>query len=213
MAFLTWYDTTTGARTELSLTSFVNWVDKTANLLDTLGVDGTVDGALSTRRPGHWMSMVWPFACWQAGLAWSLSGEEADLVVGDETVMAEPWQRVIACSLHPLALALSGLPDQVLDYTTEVLAEPDQHQAVPPDPSRPAWRQPGLTLTEAEISRTPAVSDRVLVLAGSPLPTLLKAVVGPALGHGSAVLVEGNPPAEELARIAAAERTVSGLEG
>ena len=45
-AFLTWYRPETGARTELSVKTFANWVDKTANLLDTLGVTGLVSAPL-----------------------------------------------------------------------------------------------------------------------------------------------------------------------
>ncbi len=50
-ALLTWYRPETGARTELSVKTFANWVDKTANLLDTLGVTGLVSAPAARRAP------------------------------------------------------------------------------------------------------------------------------------------------------------------
>ena len=65
---LTWYDEGTGERVELSVTTYANWVAKTASLLvdehdlergDVLLVD----------LPAHWLGPVFLGAAWTAGLA------------------------------------------------------------------------------------------------------------------------------------------------
>jgi uncharacterized protein (TIGR03089 family) len=206
---VTWYRPETGARTELSARTFANWVDKTANLLDTLGVEGSIAGPVSLDHPGHWMSLVWPVAAWQRGCAY-LAGQPdgaTELVV---TGPADPQPHLpaltIACSLHPLGLGLRGLPDGVLDYTGEALAEPDAHWAAPVDPGAPAWVGADGLFTHAGTGVVVAVPGRVLVRPDGAWETLASAVLGPVLGGGSAVVVEGPVDEDELARIAAAER-------
>lgn len=206
---LTWYRMGDGARTELSARTFANWVDKTANLLDTLGIEGTIASPVSVEAPGHWMSLVWPVAAWQRGCAYRAGAPDAatELVVtGPANPLPHPPSLTIACSLHPLGLGLRDLPDGVLDYTGEALAEPDAHWVTGVDARSPAWRDPGRTLTHAATGLVPPVAGRVLVRPADPWQALADAVLGPILGGGSAVVVEGDAGADELARIIAAER-------
>src|SRR5206468_12370426 len=71
--FLTFYDDGTGERVELSLTTFDNWVAKTANLLqDGLGTEAGERVALLL--PPHWLGAVWMLAAWSAGLVVDLDG-------------------------------------------------------------------------------------------------------------------------------------------
>jgi uncharacterized protein (TIGR03089 family) len=68
---LTFYDLDSGARTELSATSFSNWVDKTSNLLVdevAVGEGDVISMPLAVEAPGHWLTAVWQLACWQVGL-------------------------------------------------------------------------------------------------------------------------------------------------
>ena len=51
---LTYYRPDRGERVEFSATSFANWVDKTANLLETLGVEGRVAGPVSGSEEVLW---------------------------------------------------------------------------------------------------------------------------------------------------------------
>ena len=61
LAALTHYDLAGGGRTELSVATFANWVNKTANLIEDVGADaGQVGLPLATSRPGHWMTLIWP---------------------------------------------------------------------------------------------------------------------------------------------------------
>lgn len=63
---VTYYDRDTGERTELSGTTFANWVAKSANLLrDDFDVhDGSV---VALALPMHWQQVVLAFATWALG--------------------------------------------------------------------------------------------------------------------------------------------------
>jgi uncharacterized protein (TIGR03089 family) len=204
---LTWYDPATSARTELSVRTFANWVDKTSNLLRELDADDSVvAGPLSVSHPGHWMSLIWPLAAWQAGCCYTTmpSGEAEVIVTGPTNPQPFPVLTTIACSLHPLGLPLAGLPDGVVDFSSEALAQSDQHVAARVDPSAIAWID-----AEREVSHRDLVPDpvpgRILVAAGKPWQTLRQAVLGPLAGGGSAVVVDGPADRQLLERIAASE--------
>lgn len=207
-ALLTWYRPETGARTELSVKTFANWVDKTANLLDTLDVTGLVSAPLLAAHPGHWMSLVWPVAAWQRGCSFSPEHRpDAELViVGPDDPQPHPPALTIACSLHPLAIGLRDLPPGVLDFTGEALAEPDAHYATPVAGAGAAWLEEGTLVTHSDTGAVAPQPGRVLVRPTTPWETLAAAVLAPLLGGGSAVVVEGPVADDALARLAAAER-------
>lgn len=204
---LTWYDPATSARTELSVRTFANWVDKTANLLRELdAADTAVVGAVSVSHPGHWMSLVWPLAAWQAGCRYTTmpSGEAQVMVTGPHNPQPFPVLTTIACSLHPLGLPLAGLPDGVLDFSSEALAQPDVHLANRVDPDAAAWVDAERVISHRDLLADP-VSDRIVVLARTPWQTLSQAVLRPLAGGGSAVVVDGPAEQSALDRIAASE--------
>jgi uncharacterized protein (TIGR03089 family) len=207
-ALLTWYRPETGARTELSVKTFANWVDKTANLLDTLDVTGLVAAPLLAEHPGHWMSLVWPLAAWQRGCGISpeLSRDAGLVVIGPDDPQPHPPALTIACSLHPLAIGLRDLPQGVLDFTGEALAEPDAHYATPVPGDEPAWQLGSTTLTHADTGAVTPQPGRVLVRPTTAWETLTAAVLAPLLGGGSAVVVDGLVDDDALARLVAAER-------
>lgn len=209
---VTWYQPAAGVRTELSVRTFANWVDKTANLIDDLGVTGRIAGVLNRDHPGHWMALVWPLAAWQQGCEYAVGqlGTETELVVqGPDSPIAHPGASTIACSLHPLGLALPGLPAGVLDFSSEALAQPDIHQAAPVTPAGPAWSDAEQVISHAGLTAVPPQPGRVLVRPSTAWATLAEAILGPVLGGGSAVLVSGTVGDEELHRITAAERVTS----
>src|SRR3954447_23228835 len=132
--FLTFYEERTGERVELSVTTYANWVAKTASLLveehdlergDVLRVD----------LPSHWLGPVFLGAAWTAGLAVSLSGSAgstaADAVVcGPDSLTG--WGPlpgpgpVLACSLLPMGVRFAEpLPPGVHDVGVEVWGQPD----------------------------------------------------------------------------------------
>ena len=207
---LTHYDLDSGGRTELSVTSYANWVAKTANLIEDLGADaGQVGLPLALERPGHWMTLIWPLAAWQRECVVALNADGADLVViGPEDPRPVLPGGTIACSLHPLGLGLRNLPDGVLDYTSEALAQPDRAGILPSAPNGPAWIDNRAVLSHAEVVAVAPVAGRVLVRPADALQTLRAAVIAPLIGGGSAVVVEGAADEGRLAAIRTAERCV-----
>jgi len=205
---LTWYSPTTGARTELSVRSFANWVDKTANLLTEWDVRGaTVRGTVNADHPGHWMSLIWPLAAWQAGCSYTVRGEDdaAVVVLGPDLGPAVAGHITVACSLHPLGLGLRGLTGDVLDFTSEALAQPDAHDVAAITPGAMAWIDETRSLSHAELAVEP-VADRVLVRPSSAWLTLAAAILAPLQGGGSAVVVDGEIGPDALAQLVASER-------
>lgn len=210
---ITWYEPATAARTELSVRSFANWVDKTANLLLDLDAAGQiVAGPISRERPGHWMALMLPVAAWQAGAHYRVDdlGGAAVTIIGPNRPAPQPAGTTLACSLHPLGLATPNLPPAVLDFSTEALGYPDAHTVWPVDDHDAAWTDADGTRTHAELDAAPQ-SGRVLVRPSSAWQSLADAVIGPLLGGGSAVVVDGEIDADALTRLAASERVTSSM--
>jgi len=209
---VTYYDLSSGERTELSATTFANWVDKTSNLLvDELMLepDDRVELALAGPHPGHWVTLVWAAACWQVGLAVSHGRAGARLIVcgPDWTPYADAAPDVVACSLHPLGLGFGVPPPApILDYTLEVRGQPDQYAATPRSGLALAWDDPIHRLTQADLLaglEGPAL--RRLVSGTDPWTTLREALLRPLVTGGSAVVVAGDDP-DALPRICSQER-------
>ncbi|MGA8995003.1 MAG: TIGR03089 family protein, partial [Nocardioidaceae bacterium] len=153
---VTFYDDATGERVELSVTTYANWVAKTAGLSrDDLDLER---GALVlVDLPVHWLGAVWLGAAWTLGLVVTddpaLAGA-ADLVVcGPEGVptYADGTPPVVAVSLRPLGgRFVDALPAGVVDYGDVVLAQPDTFAADdPPTGDDVAWRDGEGRLTQA----------------------------------------------------------------
>lgn len=214
---ITYYDLDTGERTELSATSFANWVDKTSNLLATLGIDdGSIAGPLSVEHPGHWISLIWPLAAWQHGCSYAAvtrqDATNADLVViGPGAVESIAPGATVACSLHPLALPLPEVPAGVIDFTREVLAEPDVHWVAPVEPDALAWADETRSVTHRELNALDPIAGRVLVRPSTAWETLATALLRPLLGGGSSVVVVGDAGQDRLGRLAAGERVTLGM--
>lgn len=198
-----------GARTELSAASFANWVDKTGNLLDDVGLDAGARVALPLllERPAHWMALLWPFALWSRGMAAHVAGAEeaadADLAVIGPDAPRPLAPLTIACSLDPWGRPLAALPAGVTDFSGEALAQPDLHVVVPAPPGDLAWADADRRLTFADLAALEPVPHRVASAprdAWTSVSLLSRAIAG----GGSLVCVED--PDADLARVAASER-------
>src|SRR5690242_18481044 len=80
---VTFYDDATGERVELSVTTYANWVAKTAGLAQE-ELDAERGGLVLVDLPTHWLGAVWLGAAWSLGLGVTddpMLVEEADLVV------------------------------------------------------------------------------------------------------------------------------------
>jgi uncharacterized protein (TIGR03089 family) len=143
---VTFYDDATGERVELSVVTFVNWVSKTAGLLqDELLLDRGARALVDL--PVHWMGPVWLAALWSTGAA----ATDDHAAVGDvDLVVCGPDQvatyaggavPVVALSLLPLAGRFrTPLPGGVVDFAEVVWGQPDVFvPADPPEPDDLAW--------------------------------------------------------------------------
>lgn len=209
---LTWYGA--DQRVELSTATLANWVDKTVNLLVSMGFDEEPSVALPLlhAHPGHWTSMVWVLAVWQAGGAIVVGPrhevDEVDLaVVGPESPHPVPGIETIACSLHPWGQGFDHPVPGVTDYH-EVLSQPDVHWTSPTPLTHVWWRDDAREVLGTDVNATAGVAQRFLVAPTDPWATVLNAVVAPILGGGSVVLAPADMPASALAQVAIQERAI-----
>ena len=214
---VTFYDHATGERTELSVTTYANWVAKTASLLvDEHDLErGQV---LRLDLPTHWLGPVFLGAAWAVGLQVELDGDpDADAWVTGPGGL-DRWAGradegvVLATALHPLGRPFDGpLPAGVLDYGTEVWSQPDAFVPLdPPGPDDPAL--PGTT--QAELWETAAGGSlltgggRLLSRANPASPSGIPCFTEPLVRSGSVVLV-AHPDEERLEATYASERATS----
>jgi uncharacterized protein (TIGR03089 family) len=193
---VTMYDDATGERTELSVTTYANWVAKTANLLaDELMLDAGDTVLLDL--PPHWLSTVFLGAAWSAGLAVTTDpAEDAAVVVcgpDDPVAHLSRGVPVVACSLRPFAVRFADpLPDGVLDHG---LLWPGQADVFTPvvavSPDDVAWRPDGTSQQEllAEAGSSPAAPQRLLTDADPCDGRGVPAFLAPLVSGGSLVLV------------------------
>ncbi|HEY9475834.1 MAG TPA: TIGR03089 family protein, partial [Mycobacteriales bacterium] len=124
---LTYYDDTTGERTELSATTLDNWVAKTANLIrDDLDVQP--GDRVAVLLPAHWQTVAVLLAIWAVGAV--AGGEPAGAVATfcdpGRIGLAGGGGEVVALSLAPLGRGLDTVPPGVVDYAVEVRAHADR---------------------------------------------------------------------------------------
>ncbi|MGC4772395.1 TIGR03089 family protein [Micromonospora sp. DT44] len=131
---LTWYDDSTGDRTELSGATLANWVSKTANLLvDEVGLaPGTPAGVL---LPPHWQTAAVLLGCWSAKLTVLDMPGTADVLfaAADRFDEAQSWSadERYALGLAPLAAPLRQVPPGFADYVVEVRGHGDHFTPQP----------------------------------------------------------------------------------
>ena len=141
---VTAYDDATGERTELSVTTYANWVSKTANLfIEELDLDAGDTVLLDL--PPHWLVPVFLGAAWSAGLAVTTTPRERTTwwscgpdTLAQHAALRRCWPA--RCCPSRCAFA-EPLPGGVLDYG---LLWPGQSDVFfghgPPGPDTLAWR-------------------------------------------------------------------------
>ncbi len=225
---VTFYDLDNGERVELSVTTYANWVAKSASLLaDEHGLER--GQRLRVDLPTHWLGPVFLGAAWTIGLVVSDAEHDRDtdaVVCGPDGVSRwAPYagQRpVLACSLLPMGVRFAEpLPPGVHDVGVEVWSQPDAFVPWdPPSGDDPAVAWAGYSLTHTQLWSQAATGSsqqgpapgggRLLSTANPASPSGLAAFTEPLGSGGSLVLVtgRGSGPAleQELARIAEVER-------
>ncbi len=221
---VTYYDLETGERAELSVTTYANWVAKTASLLAEEH-DLERGATLRIDLPAHWLGPVFLGAAWLLGLAVTVRDEPDAVVTGPDGV--DHWAPhagkipVLACALLPMGVRFPDpLPAGVHDVGVEVWSQPDGYSPFDPPAGTDAATQ-GVTggLTHDELWSQAAVGSslpdggRLLAVANPASPSGLASFVEPFARSGSVVLVSapgqlsGGPlDVSRLERIAADER-------
>lgn len=136
---VTFYDDATGERTELSATTWANWVAKTAGVL-TEEFDLDEGDSVRLRLRPHWVSTVMLGACALVGLDLLDEGDVDLLVRGPEDCPdAGRHADLLVCSLHPFALPMPAeeLPQGAVDFGTVWPNQPDAFLGVPSGRSLP----------------------------------------------------------------------------
>jgi uncharacterized protein (TIGR03089 family) len=213
---LTWYDEETGERVELSVTTYANWVAKTASLLAEEHGMG-LGASLRVDLPSHWLGPVFLGGAWSAGLVVTFSDDGDAVVCGPATVTH--WADrgvdgpVLACSLRPLGVRFADpLPVGVHDVGTEIWYQPDSFVALdPPQPDDVAVVLDGRPLSHRSLWEAAAVGSlvtdggRLLTEANPASPPGLATFAEPFARGGSVVLACHADP-KRLDAIAVAER-------
>ncbi len=212
---VTFYDDATGERTELSVTTYANWVAKVASLLvDELEVEH--GSRVLVDLPVHWLAPVVLGAAWAGGLEVVWDGEADAVVTGPDGV--DRWAGeaaripVVAGALLPLARRFAEpLPAGVHDLGVEVWSQPDAYVAWP----APADDDPAVVgVTQAELWSAAAVGTQItdggrLLSETSPAsPSGLASFTEPLARSGSMVLVT-HTSGERRERIVADERVTA----
>ncbi|CAN5455772.1 TIGR03089 family protein [soil metagenome] len=222
---VTFYDDATGERIELSVTTYANWVAKTAGLAQD-ELDAERGGLVLVDLPTHWLGAVWLGAAWSLGLAVTddpALADEADLVVcGPDGVATYASHSVrvpvVALSLRPLGGRFTeALPGGVTDYGAVVLAQPDLFVAYDaPEGEDAAWRSPTGTssqvdlLTESAAAGVVETGGRLLTDVNPCTRVGAGTLLGPLLAGAGVVWVR-HPDEDAWERRADQERATSRL--
>ncbi len=212
---VTFYDVRTGERTELSVTTYANWVAKTSSLL--LEEHDVERGArVRLDLPAHWLGPVFLGALWNLGAAAVLAEAPADLVVtGPEGIerARTTGAPVLATALHPLGRPFEeALPEGVDDFGRAVWSQPDAF--TPYDPPEDGDLAVGgeATTTQHELWSAAAAGSlltsggRLFTEANPASPSGLASFTQPLVLGGSVVLVAGDPDPERIDSICETER-------
>lgn len=214
---VTFYDDASGERTELSVTTYANWVAKVSSLLvDELDVEH--GSRLRVDLPTHWLGTVVLGAAWNCGLEVVWDGEADAVVTGPDGVGR--WSSVaadlpvVASALQPLAGRFpESLPSGMHDLGIEVWSQPD---AFVPWPAPEDADLAVAGVSQGELWRAAAAGllsggGRLLSESNPASPSGLVSLTEPLASSGSLVLVV-NASVDRRERIAADERVTARFE-
>ncbi len=216
---VTFVDTTSGTRTELSAASLQNAAAKIANALRD-SFDLEPGSRVGLRIPQHWQRSAWCAGVWTAGCV-AVLDEDADsldlVVAGPREASRQASCPVVVVSLHPLGLPIhEALPAGVEDVTLAVRQQPDAYLYEPPAFGLPALVLAGRMLSQEQVLA--AARERAdqwslaaggRLLAGEDLDSddaWMAALAVPLSVDASVVLVAGD---HGLDAVAAQERTTA----
>ena len=190
---VTWYDVSTGERTELSNTTFDNWVAKTVNLMLELGV-GAGD-TVAVELPPHWQRNVWWAAIWAMGAVLDSRGSDASglalRVCTQDGAATSDADETVICSLLPLGRPLPDPPAGFIDYALDVRTQPDRFSAPMPVAADDALLSDTAVMSHADLINA-AQSEVALRGLTTSARLLLEGDDHAVLAHVAALLVGGS---------------------
>lgn len=202
---VTFYDDASGERTELSVTTYANWVAKTAGVfLDDLGLDA--GDRVAVDLPTHWLGPVFLGAAWLAGLPVTHDPPAEVVVQGPEGSGIRAEQR-LGCALLPFAVAArEPMPGDVLDFGTLWPGQPDAFVGAPAGPDEQATEgHTQAMLLEHARSLGYAAGERVLTDL-NPVSSEGRDLFLGTLVSGGSVIWVAHPDLPRRAARAGAER-------
>ena len=215
---VTFYDHATGERTELSVTTYANWVAKTASLL---AEEYDLERGQSIRidLPTHWLGPVFLGAAWTVGLVVDAGRRRRRrrLRPGRARAVGRRGPRTCRCwprALHPLGMRFADpLPAGVHDFGVEVWSQPDAFVAVGPaggPTTSPLRRRPPTRELWDAAAAGSVLTDggRLLTEENPASPPGISSFTEPLARGGSLVLVAHADP-ERLEATYAAERATA----
>jgi uncharacterized protein (TIGR03089 family) len=209
---VTFYDDDTGERTELSVTTYANWVAKVSSLLDD-ELEVEHGSRLLVDLPAHWLGTVVLGAAWTCGYQVVWDGDADAVVTGPGAVARWAGEAarkpVLATALLPLAGRFHDLlPDGVHDLGVEVWSQPDAYAGWP-GPAGDDLAVAGTTQdalwSAAAAGSSLSDGGRLLSEANPASPSGLASLTEPLARSGSLVLLAHVSP-ERRERVAADER-------
>lgn len=213
--FVTYYDLATGARVELSVATFENWVSKTAGLLiDELDV--APGDTVSVALPAHWLGLVWAMGVWTVGAHLALgpaheaavsvraAPEHADAPGVDAAQGSAPaFGQLVLVATSPLGgpAGPAATAAGALDYGREVLGFPDVLGAAE------ACTDPLVEVLTSGVGERPGGQRRMVVAEHLDGETLRDGLLAALLTDGSTVLVRASAGSAEPDRVVAIARS------
>ncbi|MFE0749858.1 TIGR03089 family protein [Gordonia sp. NPDC058843] len=208
---LTFYDDSTGERTELSGATLGNWAAKTANyLVDEIGV--VAGDVVAVDLPEHWQTAgILLGALWAgAEVHFDTTDDAMVLFTSRDRLDGHPdVEEVVVASLDPFALPLRDLPPGVGDYGSVVRVHGDQYSSRHPASATLEGTPIGEVLDDARaIAERDGIGPGTRVVSTRPWPTadrVIAHLLTPFLVGGSLVHVSAASP-ERVAAIAEMEK-------
>ncbi len=202
---VTFYDSASGERTELSGITMGNWIAKVSNfLVDDLDVN--IGTRLRLALPGHWLRYVWLLSCWNTGVV--IADHDAEIgLTGPELEAGEDIK--LASALAPFGMRFAQAPAGFVDIGVDVLSHSDHFEPFDvPTGTDLAWDVDGEKVSHSQaLSQTKSGrSDRILI-ENNDLVADAKHLLNAVVGGGSLVIVR-NGSRQDIENIARQENAV-----
>lgn len=208
---LTYYNESTGERTELSGATLGNWAAKIGNYLrDELGL--TPGDRVRVDLPEHWQTAAVLLGAWWAGVAVDVSddgGDQRAAFVSRDRIDVHDEDEVIVVPLDPFAMGVRDLPVGISDFGEAIRAHGDHFSPSGAGTDAVDTVPLGRVFAVAAAVTASGVAPGDRVLSVRPWRTaedIVANFAAPLLAGASLVYVDGAPDDARLAKIGETEK-------